>query len=510
MLRGAPYNYYEKSWNDPYDLTRYYIQNHPDALDAAGEFYFEPKESTLYYIPQEASELSSSPSNPSRVRVPTHPTLLRLNGTQCWSFKNLEFRETQVTQNPHQESPQWNSYYGLPYLPSEIEIDGSREISFDSINVRLTGAGAFAVRGDLTFLTPSSSFITIRNSNFADLGTGAVRLGEGMLEESKNSFSWRVSLINNSIKRTGLFLTDAPAIWVASFKEALIRNNTIQRTTYSGITLGWTYVPTRDPIPGRPQALPGSDSAVIERNLIEDIGKDSELSDLGGIYLDFNTSRTRVMDNIVDQVEGTGFHSGYGTENEIIHNLFRDVGSAVPDQYDEMMKFENGTRVRKTEMDQLGMVMAFGRTGMSTSEQAPFRNLACPIASDSVGAYIEKQPNPSQQLYPESFDLKFDQNVFVSSRSTRAWSHPSTPSYNMHSPTCFQSQAVHWGSANAFWSAAGSVRFGSWSGNPRLITATPGLRYDPQSGLISFDNPSITNALGILPFSASGIGQIIN
>jgi len=151
-------------------------------------------------------------------------------------------------------------------------------------------------------------------------------------------------ITDNLIEDTGLLFPGAVGIWVGQSGGNLVAHNEITRTSYTGISLGWTWgfggSAAKENIVeynvlrhigqgllsdlGAIYTLGISPGTVIRSNVIEDVRSfRKQGSTAWGIYLDEGSGGIIVENNWVVGTTGGGLHLHYGNGNVVRNNVFR-------------------------------------------------------------------------------------------------------------------------------------------------------------------------------------------
>lgn len=287
-----------------YKLTkgfRYRVDNVREALTEPGEFYLDRQSGVVTYLPRPGED-------PQRTEVVAprfeHAIILR-PGTAHLRFENLTFAH-----NNWVTPPEGSTYSaGATGMPSAIVMAGVRNITFDRIAVRNT-AGYGVSFG------PGTMFSRVINSEFGDMGAGAIEIGTGAssvayanlltFQGDKTTASNLVE--NNLMFGLGRLDPAGTAIWVANAHYNVVRNNEIRDTFYTGIQIGGTLG----------FGVSHNRGNTLFRNLIHGLGQ-NVLSDMGGIYTMGISPGSIVAENVIHDVRGYDY-GGWG--------LYADEGSS--------------------------------------------------------------------------------------------------------------------------------------------------------------------------------------
>ena len=242
--------------------NRFFVENVLDALDAENEWYLDAPGGILYY------KTSQGDPGALHVRAPLVKNLLVFQG-DAGSFvhdiqiSGLTFTNTDYTDEAHlrpwdQEHHGNNIYYSP--IDGAIEIYDANDIAIR--NSQFTDVGSYAIGvGQL------SHNVEISGNTMSDLGSGGVALGE---------VSWFVDqpygniVSYNTITNYGrIFKQGSAAIYLTSSSANLISHNNISTGSFAGIR-------------GDSRQTERSYHNVVEYNRVVDTCL--EVTDMGPVY----------------------------------------------------------------------------------------------------------------------------------------------------------------------------------------------------------------------------------
>jgi len=304
--------------------ARYYIENAPDALDMAGEWYLDRKTHIVSYWPMPGEDMRSE-----QVVAPALTQLVRMDGVRNVTFRGLQFVHADW---PMPEKGYVDTQAAIP-APAAIEGINVLDSRIDHCTVAHSGGYAIAFgrgskRNQVTF------------NELFDLGGGGVRIGEGRQYPNDTDQNYENAVNDNHIHDLGLVYAPAVGIWVMQSGRNHIEHNHIHDLFYTAISVGWTWGYGENQSKGN----------VIEYNHLHDIGKEV-LSDMGGIYTlgvqpgtkirnnlihdiasftyggwgiypDEGSSEMLIENNVVYNCKSAGFHQHHGRENVVRNNVF--------------------------------------------------------------------------------------------------------------------------------------------------------------------------------------------
>lgn len=280
---------------------RYFIENVPTALDAPGEWYFNPATRRLNYLPTLAER-----GEDIVLDVPALTTLLEVRGNASlgqWAqyivFNGLTFR---------------HAGYTLPtagLIDQQAAVDvGASVVLRSARNVLLDNCEVSRVGGYAIWLRDNVRNSAVQNCEVYDAGAGGIRVGLASQPASETATGYNI-VRGNRIHAIGYQFPGAVGIWLGQTANNTVEGNLIGDTTYTGISVGWTWGYGASP----------SHSNQINRNFLYDVMQGS-LSDGGAIYTLGISPGTEVKGNVIRGVQA---FNNYGTGGWGIYN---DEGSS--------------------------------------------------------------------------------------------------------------------------------------------------------------------------------------
>jgi Right handed beta helix region len=260
---------------------RYFIENVPSALDAQGEWYLDPTNARLSYLPTDAQKAGDITFAAPRVKQ-----LLQLKGkakngqwVEYLNFKGLKF---QYAAAPLPAEGYDDGQAALE-VDSAVQMEGSRNLSLSNCEISRTG-------GYAVWLGANVRNVTIQGCEMFDLGAGGVKVGLPKQASDVNATGYN-TIKNNRIHAVGFQFPGAVGVWVGQSAYNNVVDNLIGDTTYTGISVGWTwgYGPSE------------AHHNIIARNFLYDIIQGS-MSDGGGIYTLGVSPGTEVKGNVIKNV----------------------------------------------------------------------------------------------------------------------------------------------------------------------------------------------------------------
>lgn len=218
-------------------------------LGTPGQFYIDPREHWIYYVPRTGEEMASA-----KVEIPVTEHLLQINGTpqhhvHDLSFEHITFaRAGWVPDAANGYVPLQAGYLvtgerkdlphngeGLLRIPASVEITGGERIQFAEDTFEQLGLAGIGLAGGTR-----DSVIT--HNTFHDLAGGAIFVGDIVAapkHAEDRSAGNKVS--RNTITHVADRYRDNVGIMGAFNDGLLIDHNTLSDLPYTAISVGWGW-----------------------------------------------------------------------------------------------------------------------------------------------------------------------------------------------------------------------------------------------------------------------------
>jgi len=316
---------------------QYYVENALELLDEPGEWYFDPKDGRLYYMP-----LPDENMDEVEVIAPVLEQVIRMEGkpeegqfVENLTFRKLTFAHAEWTL-PDDRAGFSQAAIGVP---GAVYGEGVRNCAFEQCSLQHLGTyGLEFSRG--------CKFNRIEKCEISDIGAGGLKIGETTIRDNESERTHDNTVLNCYIHDGGLVFHSGIGVWIGQSYNNVISHNHIHDFYYSGFSVGWTW--------GYGAALARGN--IIEYNHVHHIGVRSNgdgpiLSDMAGIYTLGTQPGTVIRSNIFHDIAGFryggwgiyydegsthivsennlvyrtthgGFHQHYGKENVVRNNIF--------------------------------------------------------------------------------------------------------------------------------------------------------------------------------------------
>jgi hypothetical protein len=304
--------------------ARFWIENAPDALDMAGEWYLNKKAGTVSYWPVNGENLANA-----EVVAPSLVQLVHIDGANRVTLRGLAFRDADWTM----EAKGYADSQAAMEAASAIEAVGADQMTIEKC--RFSELGGYAV-----WLGRGSKHGHVVGNQIFDMGAGGIKIGETVQRPNEADQNFEHVVSDNEIHNLGLVYPSAHGIWVGQSSRNTISHNDIHDLFYTAISVGWTWGYAKNQC----------DHNIIEYNHLYNIGKNM-MSDLGGIYTlgvqegtvirnnllhdissftyggwgiypDEGSSNLVIENNIVYRTKSAPFHQHYGANNMVRNNIF--------------------------------------------------------------------------------------------------------------------------------------------------------------------------------------------
>ena len=345
--------------------AKYYVENVFEALTEPGEWYLDPQEGKLYYIPRDGEDLQTA-----RVVAPRLQQLLRVQGdlgsgrpVTGVRFVGLTFEHTDWQDttgfgrwvDPYLPAAQWRprdsyrhfvvanevdpyqDYAAMPQaafqVPGAVLFQGAEQCTLE--NCRIAHVGGYGV--DLQEGCFSNRIV---GNEITDLGAGGIKLDGA---DAEGTPAWRnghQQITDNHVHDGGHVYLSACGIALIHSFDNNVSHNLIHDFYYTGVSCGWIWgfadnVSHNNRIEknhihhlgkgilsdmGGIYTLGVQPGTVLRGNLIHDIEK----SNYGGwaIYPDEGSAHILIENNVCYNTSSTVFHQHYGRENIVRNNIW--------------------------------------------------------------------------------------------------------------------------------------------------------------------------------------------
>lgn len=265
---------------------RYFLENHPSLLDAAGEWFADEQRGIVTYKPMAGESIEQveavAPLAEGVIVVrgeagrPVRRLRFRgLHVAHCrWDIPPGGYAEGQAAFHEPRGREDAAGHFLRGFMPAAVQFELAEDCRFELGSVRHVG-------GTGVWFGRQCRGNALVGSVIADVAGNGVMIGEDTSRQVEGRPWWTAApdqaatgnaIENCLIERVGQLYYGAVGVWVGLANHTRIAHNEIRHTPYTGISIGWRWDPTPTPCHHN----------VVEYNHIHHVMQ--TLSDGGGIY----------------------------------------------------------------------------------------------------------------------------------------------------------------------------------------------------------------------------------
>lgn len=343
-------------WGAGFSVTgTHTIYNSLSFVDEPGEFYFDKTEKMLYYYPRSGEDMSTAiveaPFADRLVVIEGESTENRVEniGFSGITFENTDYQLTDVAGSHGKTTCQaaqtyiafadsnWHNrkYEMADTLPAMIHVTNSDSITFTGNVVKHSGADGISMTNDVINSSITGNFVTDITSSGITIGHPQhIYIGDASWDNHEKFPKGVEGICRNDLVADN-YLYDISVVHgfggcaaiTAYYADSVkILQNTIEKTAYNGIHLGWGWCNFKDSETCRDNYICGNHV----------IGALNRLHDSGGIYTIGQMPGTVINENYIDGIPAAapyqptyGLHNDEGTayviENDNVLDISKDV-----------------------------------------------------------------------------------------------------------------------------------------------------------------------------------------
>lgn len=311
--------------------ARYYVENAPDGLDSAGEWYLDRKSGVLRYQADPSEDLSKAEVIAPKLRdlVWIRGDFTRKRAVQNVAFSSLTFSYTD-----------WD-LEEKGYADTQAAIATQGDILAEgAVNCRVEDCTFSHLAGYALELGRGCRANRIVGNDLVDLGAGGIRIGAtAVAQDSFDQNSGQI-VTDNEMHELGRVYPPAVGVLILQSGGNRIAHNHIYDLYYTAVSVGWNWgykeTPCRDNViefnhmhdigqsmlsdMGAVYTLGPQKGTVVRNNLIHDVN--SFTYGGWGLYPDEGSTDILWENNVVYRTKSAGFHQHYGRENIVRNNVF--------------------------------------------------------------------------------------------------------------------------------------------------------------------------------------------
>lgn len=340
-------------WGAGFSVTgTHTIYNSLSFVDEPGEFYFSKTDKILYYYPRNGEDMSSAD-----VEAPVADCLIKIAGKSTSdrvhnlsfsgiTFENTEYQLTDVAGSHGKTTCQaaqtytafadsnWHSkkYEMVDTLPAMIHVTSSDGISFNDNIVKHSGSDGISMTNDVINSEIKGNFVTdITSSGITIDHPQHIYIGDAS-GNNHEKFPVGVEGVCKNIEVMDNYLYDisvvhgfggCAAITTYYGDSVKIVRNTVEKTAYNGIHLGWGWCNFKDSETCR-------DNVISYNRVINCLNR---LHDSGGIYTIGQMPGTVINENYVQGIPA-------GALGAPTYGLHNDEGTAYIEENDNVLEID--------------------------------------------------------------------------------------------------------------------------------------------------------------------------
>ena len=326
------------------------IYNSLSFVDSPGEFYFDKTDKMLYYYPRNGEDMSTAD-----VEAPIAEQLIVIEGKSTdervhnitfsgITFANTEYQLTDVdgshgkctcqaaqTYTAYADS-NWHSkkYEMADTLPAAVHVTNTDSLRFTGNVIKHCGSDGLSMTNDVVNSYVNGNYITDITSSGITLGHPQhIYIGDASWNNHEK-FPKGVEGVCKDNEISDNFLYDISVVHgfggcaaiTAYFADSVkILRNTIEKTAYNGIHLGWGWCNFKDSTTCR-------DNMICYNRVINSLNR---LHDSGGIYTIGQMPGTIINENYIQGIPAAAaYQPTYG-----LHN---DEGTAYIEENDNVLE----------------------------------------------------------------------------------------------------------------------------------------------------------------------------
>ena len=278
----------------------YYVENFFEALDAPGEWFLNGKTGVLYYKPLPGESIKTI-----KAVAPYLPRLVSYSGdpangryVEYINMNGLAFQYSDWSLEPEGHG----DAQAAVSVEATVQGDGVRNCAISRCKVAHVGTyGIWLKRGCMDN--------RIEFTEVADTGAGGIRIGQEGIVQNTTEKSARNIIYSCYIHGGGKVYPGAIGVWIGQSPGNTISHCEIADHNYSGISIGWTW------------GYAANDTAgtTTEFNHIHHLGQ-GLLTDMGAIYNLGASPGSRIVNNLIHDISGTGIYPDEGSAQVLIEN----------------------------------------------------------------------------------------------------------------------------------------------------------------------------------------------
>lgn len=349
--------------------TTFYLTGIASGFSAPDEWYFDRKQSKVYYIP---TDDTITPDTIEAI-VPTVDRMIDVEGDEI-TIENLDLFVTcgdYVSTKMTEDRKTIEDFIGVGsdiqavcWAPGAVTFRATQRCTVQ--NCRLHGLGIHAI-----VIEPSCRRIRIEGNEIDDICAGGIKIEGGAVGEDESRMTSDCIVRGNHIHHCGRRYEAGCGVLVMHASYIEICDNEIHDLEYSGISVGWVWGYAPSSTYGN--RICGNHIYNIGNGNLSDMGgiymlgpqkgtviSDNRIHDVRcmtygawGIYLDEGSGMITVERNVVYRTQNEPMHLHYGQNNVIKNNIFFAEGTCcvliTKYEHHNQIAFENNILITDGE-----------------------------------------------------------------------------------------------------------------------------------------------------------------
>jgi hypothetical protein len=225
---GAKWSHHPAVVNE---RSRFFIDNVFEELDAPGEWYLDQQKNTLYYYPEQGTDLRHA-----LVEVPVLEHAIEFLGTQSDPVQHVCLRGFRIT---HTDATYLKGYE-VPSLSDWAIHRGGSVLAEGTRNCSIEACWFDAVGGNAVFVNYHNREFSVTGCKFTETGDSAICF-VGNLEKTNGTqlaFPYACQAHNNLIHDCGFYGKQIAGVYISRAKRIKVSHNLIYNMPRAAICIG--------------------------------------------------------------------------------------------------------------------------------------------------------------------------------------------------------------------------------------------------------------------------------
>jgi len=211
--------------------SRFFIDNVFEELDAPGEWFLDKQKGTLYYYPEQGTDLRSA-----LVEVPLLEHAIQFTGTQSDPVQHVSLHGFRITHT----ATTYLKAYEVPSLSDWAIHRGGSVFAEGTRNCSIEACWFDAVGGNAVFVNDHNREFSVIGCKFTETGDSAICF-VGDLEKTNGTqrdFPYECQASNNLIHDCGFYGKQIAGVYISRAKRITVSHNLIYNMPRAAICIG--------------------------------------------------------------------------------------------------------------------------------------------------------------------------------------------------------------------------------------------------------------------------------